>query len=86
MQVEISVTGQSEDDVYDEDDETGEVEPTTDVQFSVFVNKGGDENLVFQCSSDGSYLEVQDVSLEPVSGDLQGSLYTGPVRGWLLFG
>lgn len=79
-QVEIDINNQAEEPEYEEDEETGEVEETIGASFSVFVNKGGDENLVFSCVSDGTYLEVQHVALEPVSDEVEASLYTGPVR------
>lgn len=34
----------------------------------------------FECKSDGQYFVVQHVALEPTSGDVEESAYTGPVR------
>ncbi len=34
----------------------------------------------FECKSDGQYFMVQHVALEPTSGDVEDSAYTGPVR------
>lgn len=82
--MEIEVTNQPEDDSYEDDDDSGDVEPSTDVNFNVTVNKGGDQNLIFECSSDGTYLEVLHVALEPASGEYEDSVYTGPVRASLL--
>lgn len=34
----------------------------------------------FECKSDGQYFQVLHASLEPASGDVPDSAYTGPVR------
>ena len=39
----------------------------------------GDEALVFECESDGTFIGVNHVSLEPKEGHASESAYTGPV-------
>lgn len=77
----------------DEDDGEGgageEGEPN-DVNFNVTVTKGGSA-LVFECTSDGSYVDIRHVSLEPADGSSTGSsagldedtAFSGPVFGEL---
>lgn len=60
------------------EDEDGVLDVDVGVTFNVAVTKGN-ESLVFDCKSDGSYLEVFDVSLEPAEGEIDESVYTGPV-------
>lgn len=65
-----------------EDEETGEIEIDVSVNFIVSVSKRGSENqeLVFECSSDGSFMEIQRVSLEPEDEEeLEEGMYTGPL-------
>lgn len=50
----------------------------TEVAFNVTVTKGG-ESLVFECASDGTYLEVRHVALEPADGPASETAYSGPV-------
>jgi hypothetical protein len=64
-----------------EDEETGEIDIDVSVDFIVTVTKtGSKQELVFECSSDGSFMEIQRVSLEPEDEDeLEEGMYTGPV-------
>ncbi len=76
------VTNQpDEDEMTYEDEESGELETDMGVTFNVCVNKGGAESVVFECRSDGTYMSVVHVSIEPASGDYEDSVYTGPVWG-----
>lgn len=59
-------------------EETGAVDADVGVVFTVAVTKGG-QSLVFECKSDGQYLEVLHASLEPAEGEVEDSAYTGPV-------
>jgi hypothetical protein len=71
----------------DDDDEGGlggeEEDEAADVNFNVTVTRGG-SSLVFECVSDGSYVDVRHVSLEP-AGRVEDSdtAFTGPVFGEL---
>lgn len=46
------------------------------VFFNVTVTKG-DEALVFNCASDGTYLDIRHVSHEPAEGIASETAYTG---------
>jgi hypothetical protein len=46
------------------------------VVFNVTVTKG-ESSLVFECVSDGTYLDVRHVSHEPASGPESATAYTG---------
>lgn len=61
-------------------DEEEEDEPN-DVTFNVSVAKG-DKALVFECTSDGTYVDIRHVSMEPASGVESETSYTG-VDGWV---
>lgn len=65
-------------------DEGGEwvEEPPNDITFNVSVAKG-DRALVFECVSDGTYVDIRHVSLEPASGVESETSYTGGVVGVL---
>lgn len=39
----------------------------------------GEEALVFECESDGTFIGINHVSLEPKEGHVSESAYTGPV-------
>ena len=68
-----------DDDEFEEDDDDGEVADTDGgVVFSASVAKG-DSRLVFECQSDGTYLQVMSVTLEPAAGEAGDSAYVGPV-------
>ena len=64
-----------------EDEDTGEIDIDVSVDFIVTVSKrGSKQELVFECSSDGSFMEIQRVSLEPEDEDeVEEGMYTGPV-------
>ena len=68
--------------IYFEDEETGEIEVDVSVDFVVSILKeNSDLELVFECSSDGSFIEIIRVSLEPEDEDDADdeALYTGPI-------
>jgi len=48
------------------------------VAFNVTVTKG-EEALVFECESDGTFVGINHVSHEPKEGHASESAYTGPV-------
>jgi hypothetical protein len=83
--VDIMVNDQLEKDeepVAFEDEETGEIEFDVSVDFVVSILKNDcDYELVFECSSDGSFIEILRVSLEPEDEDEaeDEALYTGPI-------
>ncbi|KIZ03538.1 hypothetical protein MNEG_4420 [Monoraphidium neglectum] len=60
-----------------EEDEGDEGELGSEVVFNVTVTKG-ESSLVFECVSDGTYLDVRHVSHEPASGPESATAYTGP--------
>ena len=82
--VDIMVNDQlekEEEPIYFEDEETGEIEVDVSVDFVVSITKeNSDYELVFECSSDGSFIEIIRVSLEPEDEDEADdeALYTGP--------
>eukprot|EP00197_Chlamydomonas_leiostraca_P009686 CAMPEP_0202866046 /NCGR_PEP_ID=MMETSP1391-20130828/7104_1 /ASSEMBLY_ACC=CAM_ASM_000867 /TAXON_ID=1034604 /ORGANISM="Chlamydomonas leiostraca, Strain SAG 11-49" /LENGTH=244 /DNA_ID=CAMNT_0049545955 /DNA_START=16 /DNA_END=750 /DNA_ORIENTATION=+ len=55
-----------------------EEETLNTVVFNVHVNKK-DTSLVFECESDGTFVAINHVSLEPKAGIESESTYTGPV-------
>jgi hypothetical protein len=57
--------------------EEGEGDLST-VVFNVSVQKG-DNALVFECESDGTYMAITHLSMEPKAGVPSDSFYTGPV-------
>lgn len=85
VQVDVMVNEQPENDedegmVEDEEEaaEGGALDVDVGVVFNVSVTKG-DTALVFECRSDGTYLDIQHCSLEPADGEVPDSSYTGPV-------
>eukprot|EP00879_Flechtneria_rotunda_P002466 GHRR01002663.1.p1 GENE.GHRR01002663.1~~GHRR01002663.1.p1 ORF type:complete len:254 (+),score=64.25 GHRR01002663.1:101-862(+) len=63
----------------EEDEESeGDTDDVNDVTFNVTVAKG-DKALVFECLSDGTYMDIRHVSLEPAEGLDSETAYTGPV-------
>lgn len=75
--VSATVNEQPEPEVIgNEDDDEEQVD--TLVSFYVSVIKG-DQSAVFECSSDGTYLQIDHVSLEPKDGFDSKTMYTGPV-------
>lgn len=68
---------------FESDDEGGDGgEEPNDITFNVSVAKGA-QALVFECSSDGTYVDIRHVSFEPASGVESETSYTGPVFGEL---
>jgi hypothetical protein len=63
---------------YEEGEEDEDLEEANDVNFNVTVTKG-DKALVFECVSDGTYVDVRHVSMEPAGGLDSETAYTGPV-------
>eukprot|EP00775_Hariotina_reticulata_P005272 gene5272-5507_t len=61
-----------------DEDEEDEVDDVNDVNFNVTVTKGSSA-LVFECISDGTYVDIRHVSLEPAEGIDSETAYTGPV-------
>jgi hypothetical protein len=62
---------------FEEDSEgEGEGEEPNDITFNVSVSKGG-KALVFECNSDGTYVDIRHVSFEPESGVESETAYTG---------
>eukprot|EP00887_Chlorella_sp_A99_P006985 scaffold2.g6985.t1 len=81
--VEVMVNDQPEEEAYEA--EEGQIEVDVGCAFTASVTRG-DQALVFECKSDGTYLQVLSthpqvlhVSLEPASGEIDDSAYTGPV-------
>ncbi|KAF6263770.1 mitochondrial glycoprotein [Scenedesmus sp. NREL 46B-D3] len=62
----------------DEEEEEDDDDEAADVQFNVTVTKA-DKALVFECVSDGTYLDIRHVSLEPAEGNDSETVFTGPV-------
>lgn len=60
------------------EDEDEEADDSADVNFNVTVTKG-DKALVFECISDGTYVDIRHVSFEPASGLETETAFTGPV-------
>ncbi|KAL4427157.1 hypothetical protein ABPG77_001161 [Micractinium sp. CCAP 211/92] len=75
--VDVMVNDQPEEELV-QDEESGAVDADVGVVFTAAVTKGG-KSLVFECKSDGQYLEVLHASLEPADGEVEDSAYTGPV-------
>jgi hypothetical protein len=62
---------------FESDDEGGDGgEEPNDITFNVSVAKGA-QALVFECSSDGTYVDIRHVSFEPASGVESETSYTG---------
>lgn len=61
-----------------EEDEMEAEDQANDVNFNVTVTKG-DKALVFECISDGTYVDIRHISLEPAEGLESETAYTGPV-------
>lgn len=80
IQVDIMVNDQPDDpaEAFENDDGEVDVQADVGVVFSVSVIKGED-SLVFECQTDGQYIDIQHVSLEKTGEDLDESVYTGPV-------
>jgi hypothetical protein len=65
------------DDEGDEGDDDGDADGFgSEVTFTVTVTKAG-ESLVFDCASDGTYVDVRHVAHEPAGGADSETAYTG---------
>ena len=81
VMVDVMTNDQGDDEPVIFEDEDGEVDVDVSVDFVVsIVKSNADHELVFECCSDGSYIEIKKVSLDPVDDDedLDEALYTGP--------
>jgi hypothetical protein len=77
-EVVVSATVNDQPDIEDEAASDAEEEGSSLVSFYVSVNKGND-SLVFECTSDGTYLQIEHVAFEPKEGFESKTMYTGPV-------
>ena len=75
INVDVMVNDQPEEEPFES--EEGVLDVDVGVVFTVQVVKG-DDSLVFECKSDGSYLTVLHVAVEPADEDVEESAYTGP--------
>lgn len=76
--VDIIVNDQPEEEPFETED--GELDVDVGVEFNVTINRGKGVELVFECKSDGSYVDLLHVGLEPEDDeDMDDALYTGPV-------
>jgi hypothetical protein len=67
---------------FESDDEGGDGgDEPNDITFNVSVAKGP-KALVFECTSDGTYVDIRHVSFEPASGVESETSYTGGWVGW----
>lgn len=80
LRVDITVNEQPGEDESQFEDPSEQEDPEVDVGivFNATVIKG-DQALVFECKSDGEYLEILHVSLENADEEEEDSVYTGPV-------
>lgn len=76
INIDVMVNDQPEEEPFET--EEGVLDVDVGVLFTAQVVKG-DQSLVFECKSDGSYLSIMHVAVEPASGDMEDSAYTGPV-------
>ncbi|KAL0043316.1 hypothetical protein WJX79_001306 [Trebouxia sp. C0005] len=63
-------------------DAAGEGDDQVDVDVGVVFNASvtkGEQTLVFECKSDGTYLDINHISLEKTDEEPEESQYTGPV-------
>lgn len=60
------------------EDEEDEESYTSEALFNVTVTKGG-QSLVFECVSDGTFVDIRHVALEAAEGTTSETTYTGPV-------
>lgn len=63
-----------------DEDEDDEPAFSSSVSFVVTVERNG-EALVFDCASDGAYLEIEHVALEPAGGAASETAYSGARAG-----
>ena len=76
INVDVMVNDQPEEEPFESDE--GVLDVDVGVVFTVQVVKG-EKSLVFECKSDGSYLSITHVAIEPTTGQMEDSAYLGPV-------
>lgn len=76
INVDVMVNDQPEEEPFES--EEGVLDVDVGVVFTAEVVKG-DQSFVFECKSDGSYLSILHVAIEPANEDVEDSAYTGPV-------
>ena len=79
VHVDVNVNDQPEEEPFETDD--GAIDVDVGILFTVQVSKG-DDSLVFECKSDGTYVSITHVSFEPAAGEIDeddSASYTGPV-------
>ena len=76
INIDVMVNDQPEEEPFET--EEGVLDVDVGVLFTAQVVKG-EESLVFECKSDGSYLTIMHVAVEPANGEMEDSAYTGPV-------
>jgi len=82
LQIDLMVNNQPVEPGQVYEDAAGEQDPEIEVDVGVVFNASvtkEDQTLVFECKSDGSYLQIMHVSLEKANEDPEESTYTGPV-------
>lgn len=76
INIDVMVNDQPEEEPFES--EQGVLDVDVGVVFTAQVVKG-DQSLVFECKSDGSYVQILHLAIEPADGDVDDSAYTGPV-------
>jgi hypothetical protein len=76
INIDVMVNDQPEEEPFET--EEGVLDVDVGVLFTAQVVKG-EQSLVFECKSDGSYLSIMHVAVEPANGEMEDSAYTGPV-------
>eukprot|EP00890_Picochlorum_soloecismus_P002961 jgi/Picsp_1/3666/NSC_06503-R1_protein len=78
LSVDVMVNDQPDEEPFE--NEEGEMDVDVSVEFVVTCSKGKGQDLVFECKSDGSYLDIIHVALEEEGDDedIDDAFYTGP--------
>ena len=78
ISVDVMVNEQPDEEPFE--NEEGEMDVDVSVEFVVTCSKGKGQDLVFECKSDGSYLDIIHVALEEDGDDddVDDAFYTGP--------
>jgi hypothetical protein len=78
ISVDVMVNDQPDEEPFE--NEEGEMDVDVSVEFVVSCSKGKGQDLVFECKSDGSYLDILHVALEEDGDDddVDDAFYTGP--------
>lgn len=78
ISVDVMVNDQPDEEPFE--NEEGEMDVDVSVEFVVTCSKGKGQDLVFECKSDGSYLDIMHVALEEEGDDedIDDAFYTGP--------